>query len=64
MRDDLFLNNDEANKDFSLRLRVSMKEKREFYAVCAMKGMTPSKVMRQMMKEYVRQYKEKGTNLL
>ncbi len=60
MRDDLFKTNDESNKDFSLRLRVSMQEKREFYAVCAMRGMTPSKVMRQMMKEYVKQYKDNG----
>ncbi len=62
MRDEFFTTSDEENKAFSLRIRMSMKEKSDFYGVCARQGMTPSKVIRQMMKEYVKRYKD--TNIL
>ena len=58
MRNELFTTNDDDNKECSLRVRVSVKEKRLFYEVCENQGMTPSKVIRQMMKEYVKQYKD------
>lgn len=62
MKDELFTANDDASKNFSLGIRVTMEEKRNFYAACARQGMTPSKVIRQMMKEYVKRYKD--TNIL
>ena len=62
MRDELFNANDEANKDFSICVNVTTEEKQEFYDVCARQGMTPSKVIRQMMKECIKHYKH--TNIL
>ena len=58
----MFLTNDENNKDFSLGIRVSVKEKRQFCEVCKKQGMTPSKAVRQMIKEYIKQYK--GADIL
>ena len=47
----------------SIRVRISTVEKTLFFEVCDSKGMTPSRVIRQMMKEYVQQYKDKQGGL-
>lgn len=56
MKDVLFDANDEATKDFSICIRVPTEEKSEFYEVCKKYSIAPSKAIRQMMKEYVKQY--------
>lgn len=47
------------NKDSTIRIRVAVAEKNKFWSVCENQGMTPSRVIRQMMKEYVKQYKNR-----
>lgn len=53
----------QQNKDVSLRIRINGAEKDAFYTICTNMGMTPSKVVRKLIEEFCIK-NEKTKNLL
>lgn len=42
-----------GGKDFSLRVRINQKDKEKFYRICAKRGITPSKVLRNLVANFI-----------